>query len=105
MFHVSPRNSATAVSHLLSTVGVQHLLVSGEPSLQAVAREALGNIGKDWSSFVSDMPSYPDLLNERPVKMLSHKKFAMDSKLCYLHSSGKSACSSGQRSRSYPLPP
>ncbi|EIN05387.1 acetyl-CoA synthetase-like protein [Punctularia strigosozonata HHB-11173 SS5] len=89
--HLSTRNSAPAIAHLLEKVGAQHLLVSGESGLQSVAREALEKIGKDWSTFVSEMPAYPDLFNDQPVQLLPKRKFSASGKVCYLHSSGSTA--------------
>ncbi|KAK0461852.1 uncharacterized protein EV420DRAFT_1665230 [Desarmillaria tabescens] len=57
-FPISPRNSALAVAHLLHKVGVQHVLVGRDVSMQDLARASL-NILKSQYSYSSD--DLPDL--------------------------------------------
>jgi hypothetical protein len=96
--HLSTRNSAPAIAHLLEKVGAKHLLISAEPSIRFVALEALEQIGQDRDTFISNMPSYSDIINDQPVRLLPKRNFSPDGKFLYLHSSGKLFCISHHKS-------
>ncbi|PBK69900.1 hypothetical protein ARMSODRAFT_974971 [Armillaria solidipes] len=54
VFPISPRNSAPAVAHLLHEVGVEHVLVGRDASMQVLSRDALDILGSQYPS--SDLP-------------------------------------------------
>ncbi len=97
VFPVSPRNSAPAVAHLLHEVGVEHVLVGRDPSMQDLSHEALEILGSQYPSAdlpqLSPIPVFEDLFlpdwrtrtNVDDLPLLSvHPSTAG----LYLHSSG-----------------
>ncbi|PBK97000.1 acetyl-CoA synthetase-like protein [Armillaria gallica] len=63
-FPISPRNSPVAVAHLLHKVGVQHVLVGRDASMQDLANEALGILKSQYPSDTSPeqspIPAFED---------------------------------------------
>jgi acyl-CoA synthetase (AMP-forming)/AMP-acid ligase II len=91
--HLSHRNSAPAIAHLLQRVNAAHILVSSEPRIKAVVEEALDTMKdatKTSSSFVSEMPAYSDIFRDDDAELLSIRKFDINSPAFFIHSSGKS---------------
>ena len=91
LFLISPRNSSEAVAHLLKTTGATHLFVSVEPSVQALADNAVAHL---TSSNVQklDMPTFDHLF---PIKGIDTSfvpeplgEINMDDRALVLHSSG-----------------
>ncbi len=56
-FPISPRNSALAVAHLLHKVGVEHVLVGRDVSMQDLARDSLDILKSQYSYSLDDLPS------------------------------------------------
>ncbi|KAJ7325472.1 hypothetical protein DFH08DRAFT_886685 [Mycena albidolilacea] len=100
VFPISPRNSATAVAHLVDQVGVKHLLVGHEPAMLALATDAL-NILKDNSPLrdspdISYVPLFEDLFlpdRERTIlpDAIPYEYKGPDAPACIMHSSGSTA--------------
>ncbi len=97
VFPISPRNSAPAVARLLHEVGVQHVLVGRDASMQDLSHEALDILGSQYPSAdlpqLSPIPVFEDLFlpdwrdhtNAEDLPLLS----VDPSTTClYLHSSG-----------------
>ncbi|KAH8100027.1 acetyl-CoA synthetase-like protein [Cristinia sonorae] len=95
-FPISPRNSASAVAHLLTKTDAQHLIVGPEPSLQKLASEALRQM-EDVSGMApptSVMPQYKDVMKEIPegdFELLPPFRFRLEDVASIFHSSGSSA--------------
>ncbi|EIN04342.1 acetyl-CoA synthetase-like protein [Punctularia strigosozonata HHB-11173 SS5] len=92
--HLSHRNSAVAVADLLQKVNTAHVLVSSEPRIQAVVREALDTIHdphKTYSNFVSEMPAHQDIFIAGDDYLLPRRELRMNSPAFFIHSSGSTA--------------
>ncbi|SJL02273.1 uncharacterized protein ARMOST_05599 [Armillaria ostoyae] len=104
VFPISPRNSAPAVAHLLHEVGVEHVLVGRDASMQVLSRDALDILGSQYPSSdlpqLSPVPVFEDLFlpdwrtrtnaDDLPLLSVDPRTAGL-----YLHSSG---------STSYPKP-
>ncbi|EIN05406.1 acetyl-CoA synthetase-like protein [Punctularia strigosozonata HHB-11173 SS5] len=94
VFHISHRNSAAAVAHLLQKTHVAHVLASGEHGIKSVLHSALEMVEtgpKQWDAYVSDMPVFEDIFTDEPVDPLPQRKFGLDDVAFYIHSSGSTA--------------
>lgn len=94
-FPVSPRNSPEAVAHLLSKVGVTHILVGSDALTQSTMRKALNlmsnNIPTTSSMFTFDelyVKQTEEIKHEEP---LTYAKQSLESSAVILHSSGSTA--------------
>ncbi|KAK0447907.1 uncharacterized protein EV420DRAFT_1713021 [Desarmillaria tabescens] len=99
-FPISPRNSAQAVAHLLHKVGVQHVLIGRDASMQALARDALEVLKSQYlvtePPETSVAPAFEDLFlpewqKNTSAEDLPLKEVDPDSTIMYLHSSGSTA--------------
>ncbi|KAK0453918.1 hypothetical protein EV421DRAFT_1701489 [Armillaria borealis] len=102
IFPISPRNSAPAVARLLHEVGVEHVLVGRDASMQDLSHEALDILGSQYPSAdlpqLSPIPVFGDLFmpdwrtrtNSDDLPLLSVDPSATG---LYLHSSGSSTSS------------
>ncbi|SJL11225.1 uncharacterized protein ARMOST_14628 [Armillaria ostoyae] len=99
-FPISPRNSAPAVAHLLHNVGVQHILVGRDASMQALARDALEILRSRYLPAelpkTSVAPAFEDLFLPEWQKNTSAEDLPLrdvdpDATIMYLHSSGSTA--------------
>lgn len=65
VFPISPRNSPTAVAHLIQKVGVKHILVGQEQSMRDLSSAALNILESQYPSTpkpnLTPMPLYEDL--------------------------------------------
>lgn len=97
VFPISPRNSVSAVAHLISTANVQHVLLGHEQNLLdlwTAVRKILQS--RDSSTPVpgfSSMPLFEDLFLSHPECATSSKDLTYESKgpdatVLILHSSG-----------------
>ncbi|KAK0243050.1 hypothetical protein EDD85DRAFT_314137 [Armillaria nabsnona] len=101
VFPISPRNSAPAVARLLHEVGVQHVLVGRDASMQDLSHEVLDILGSQYPSAdlpqLSPIPVFEDLFlpdwractNAEDLPLLSVDPSTTG---LYLHSSGSTAC-------------
>ncbi len=97
-FPISPRNSPVAVAHLLHKVGVQHVLVGRDASMQDLANAALeilkSQYPSDTSPEQSPIPAFEDYFQSQWEKNsdaeldLPLPPTDPDSPALYLHSSG-----------------
>jgi acyl-CoA synthetase (AMP-forming)/AMP-acid ligase II len=106
-FPISPRNSPSAVAHLLKQVGVHHLLVSGDYAMQQLAQTSLeilaSGTGPATIPSVSEFPSFGDiylsssdiLLSEMPC----YERRDSTEVVLYIHSSGAFSFSFGETFR------
>ncbi|PBK96038.1 acetyl-CoA synthetase-like protein [Armillaria gallica] len=99
-FPISPRNSAQAVAHLLHKVGVQHVLIGRDASMQALARDALEVLKSQYLATklleTSVAPAFEDLFlpewqKNTSAEDLPLKEVDPDFTMMYLHSSGSTA--------------
>lgn len=94
VFPISPRNSAQAVAHLILEVGVDHILVGHDPSMQNLVEGAMQIVKASVSSppSLSAMPLFEDLYRH---DLPSHEEQSVaenhspDKLVMYLHSSGR----------------
>ncbi|KAJ3847468.1 hypothetical protein EV368DRAFT_51127 [Lentinula lateritia] len=98
VFPISPRNSPQAVAHLISKVGVDHILMGHESSMQDLVREALEIVktssAMNYVPHVSLAPFFEDLFLQNPVSNaddLPFKRRNPHDILFYIHSSGSTA--------------
>ncbi|KAH8078749.1 acetyl-CoA synthetase-like protein [Cristinia sonorae] len=96
VFFISPRNSAAAVTHLLSKTGTNHLLIGPEQSMTDLAEESIRSLQE--SGFpppaLSTIPDFDTLYPakiEFDFEFLPPVKFDMDAPACLTHSSGSTA--------------
>lgn len=96
-FQMSPRNSATAVAHLLVNTGAKHVLVGRDQAMRDIAQQAVAIIIEQHPDAtapkLSDIPLFDDLFRGDEVDPndvpLHHRQ--SDTLAFFLHSSGK-AC-------------
>lgn len=88
-FPISPRNSAGAVAHLLSTTSVSCVLVSSESAVRTLFSESI-SLMRDGSHIQEvSMPTYHQLFHlERGFKWVPMKKPDINATACIYHSSG-----------------
>ncbi|KAK7472205.1 hypothetical protein VKT23_000327 [Stygiomarasmius scandens] len=102
LFPISPRNSPQAVAHLINKVGVAHMLVGHDQSMQELMEKATGFLktdygyGNDRLPTMSMMPLFEDLyledrkeIVERVREEILLKRQGLQDIQFYLHSSGK----------------
>lgn len=67
VFTISTRNSSAAVANMLQGTGAEHLFVSPDTSMQAVAADALGTLAKSGITIAQHaMPVFEDLYPAEP---------------------------------------
>jgi acyl-CoA synthetase (AMP-forming)/AMP-acid ligase II len=93
VFHISPRNSATALAHLLKNAGAVHVLTSSELALKQVVEVAVATLNaqnQDQDNFVSEMPEPAFLFkdDEAGFQLLPKRTFDPEALVFYIHSSG-----------------
>lgn len=98
VFPISPRNSPTAIAHLIDKVGVNHLLIGHEPAMLELANDALDILRSQYpltaAPDVSYVPLFEDLFlpsSERSLVLdLPYEYKGPDATACIMHSSGSS---------------
>ncbi|KAJ6471940.1 hypothetical protein C8R45DRAFT_1013604 [Mycena sanguinolenta] len=100
VFPISPRNSPSAIAHLLNNVGVEYILIGHEPAMLELANAAR-NILKNDSRHspcpdISYIPLFEDLFlpaAERTIlpEDLLYEYKGPDAPACIIHSSGSTA--------------
>ncbi|KAF7352571.1 Acetyl-CoA synthetase-like protein [Mycena venus] len=97
VFPISPRNSPSAVAHLLDKAAVDHLLIGHDPAMLALATDANQILKEKYSSTVvpdiSYVPLFEDLFNPDSTKGstpedLPYEYRGPDSPAVICHSSG-----------------
>ncbi|KAF7349949.1 Acetyl-CoA synthetase-like protein [Mycena venus] len=100
VFPLSPRNSPPAIAHLLDKVGVKHLLVGHEPSMQDLAAAAFDILVEKYPQRelpdVSHVPLFEELFFPENVRTLTPESVPYEYKgpdaiVLILHSSGSTA--------------
>lgn len=98
-FPISPRNSATAIAHLINKVGVTHVLIGREQALVDLANDAFTIVKQSYPSKSlpdhSSIPIFEDLFLPPSEPMLSsqdvpYHRTDPDAVIIILHSSGLS---------------
>ncbi|KAF9460912.1 acetyl-CoA synthetase-like protein [Collybia nuda] len=94
-FQMSPRNSASAVAHLLVSTGAKHLFVGHDQAMRDIARQAITIITEHHPGVkvpeLSDIPLFDDLFRGNEVdesNVLLHHRHS-DALAFLLHSSGR----------------
>ncbi|THH31711.1 hypothetical protein EUX98_g2485 [Antrodiella citrinella] len=95
-FPISPRNSPSAVAHLLTATNALHLLTGPEPAFQDLASAAFDHMRATGEEppVVSIMPSFDDIIKptiESDFKFLPQYTFRLHETANIFHSSGSSA--------------
>ncbi|KAJ6464064.1 hypothetical protein C8R45DRAFT_1025143 [Mycena sanguinolenta] len=100
-FPISPRNSPSAVAHLVAKARVRHLLIGHEPAMLHLADEAIKILRERDSAIdipdVSNVPLFEDLFvsgsDTSPVasETLPFEYNGPDETACIMHSSGSTA--------------
>lgn len=97
-FPVSPRNSPSAVAHLIFEAGVSHLLVGHEAALVDLAKRAIDILQESHPGFRAPDMSYVPLFDELFLSVLDDRFSAEalpfeymgpDATACIVHSSGE----------------
>ncbi|KAJ6471937.1 hypothetical protein C8R45DRAFT_1104158 [Mycena sanguinolenta] len=100
VFPISPRNSPSAIAHLVNNTGVEHLLIGHEPAVLELATAALSILKNDSSHGscpdISYIPLFEDLFlpaAERTIlpEDLPHEYNGPDAPACVIHSSGSTS--------------
>ncbi|THU89870.1 acetyl-CoA synthetase-like protein [Dendrothele bispora CBS 962.96] len=104
LFPISPRNSPQAVAHLIQKVGVAHMLVGFDQSMQELMERAIEFLRTEYGyredqiPMTSMMPSFEDLYLENGPEMIEKIREEIPLKRqqpqdiqFYLHSSGSTA--------------
>ena len=93
VFPISTRNNAAAVAHLLAQTRAQHIYISSDPAMQALAHEAAVLLEAERGVLVHplSMPSFEDLYTPfdssfEPVQL--PKTYDRDAPALIFHSSG-----------------
>lgn len=95
-FPISPRNSPSAVAHLISKVHVKHVFTGRDQSMINLGREALGMLEIQQPNFskpkLSPIPLFEDLFldSQTDPDDIPYEKKGPDEIVIYLHSSGMS---------------
>ncbi|KIY54025.1 acetyl-CoA synthetase-like protein [Fistulina hepatica ATCC 64428] len=84
IYLLSPRNSPAATTHLLTKMGVDHVLVSPEPRI----RQLIERAGEGLDLHVFPMPRFEDLYKDQPINRLPYFKPKDDFTSIIVHSSG-----------------
>lgn len=99
-FTISPRNSSAAVAHLISSTGVDHLVIGHEPAMADLAKAALQILKDDHpdksAPDVTYVPLFEDFFLPEPSTScedgaLAYEYKGPDAVSCILHSSGSTA--------------
>ncbi|KAJ7464987.1 hypothetical protein B0H11DRAFT_2050421 [Mycena galericulata] len=98
-FPISPRNSPSAVAHLISKAGVGHLLIGHEPAMAELAADAITILKEQYSSAVVPDVTYAPLFEDLFVSVsdavtpdaLPFEYKGPDATACIMHSSGSTA--------------
>jgi acyl-CoA synthetase (AMP-forming)/AMP-acid ligase II len=99
-FPISPRNSPSAVAHLISKARISHLVIGDEPAMVSLANDAITILKEEYSTTavpdVSYVPSFEDLFisasGTRPTpEDLPFEYHGPDATACIMHSSGNSS--------------
>lgn len=94
-FLISPHTPLPALTHLLSTAGVSHVLVDGEPVLWSNLASAVQEVDQTTgrSLRVHSMPKHKDLFQgySYPFKPFPEHKFDLDAHALIIHSTGTSS--------------
>ncbi|KAF8200271.1 hypothetical protein BJ912DRAFT_921743 [Pholiota molesta] len=97
-FPISPRNSPSAVAHLIKSVGVQYVLVGDDQSMSDLADESLQALkanyeGKTIEPQLIPIPHFGDLFVDTgdDFKTLPSIRKEPNDIIIYLHSSGSTA--------------
>ncbi|KAF9471438.1 acetyl-CoA synthetase-like protein [Pholiota conissans] len=98
-FPISPRNSPSAVAHLISSVGVHYILVGNDQSMIDLANESLQSLKENYRHKVTSppqlfrIPNFEDLFVDTgdDFKTLPAIRKGSDDIIIYLHSSGSTA--------------
>ncbi|KAJ7449028.1 hypothetical protein B0H11DRAFT_2079248 [Mycena galericulata] len=99
-FPISPRNSPSAVAHLIDKVGVKHLLIGHEPAMLELANAAVDILKEKYPLTsrpdVSYVPLFEDLFLPESERLLGpddlpYEYKGPDSPACIFHSSGSTA--------------
>ncbi|CAL1710450.1 unnamed protein product [Somion occarium] len=110
-FFISPRNSVSAVAHLLTKTNSTHVFVGPEENLQTLAQSSIklmqsqsANVGEGWTAPKTwTMPIFEDLFpgfaatnantrgEEETFEYLPKVKFSLDDLAIVTHSSGSTA--------------
>ncbi|KIY47791.1 acetyl-CoA synthetase-like protein [Fistulina hepatica ATCC 64428] len=100
---ISPRNSPVAIAHLLSVKQARHFILSSEPHIQQLAREATEELknSKGIEMGVFPMPHFEDLYHCAPEVVpaegpstfdpLPERVDSLDDAMFIVHSSGSTA--------------
>jgi hypothetical protein len=98
-FPISPRNSPSAVAHLIKSVGVQYILVGNDQSMSDLADESLQALkanyeGKTIEPQLIPIPHFGDLFVDTgdDFKTLPSIRKEPNDIIIYLHSSGTHNC-------------
>ncbi|EIN04867.1 acetyl-CoA synthetase-like protein [Punctularia strigosozonata HHB-11173 SS5] len=92
VFPISPRNSPLALAHLLSTAGVDHVLLGFESAFSQLATAATSLMPPDSVPSTSIIPNFEDLyLSSDPCDPLPDPNVGPDDPVYILHSSGSTA--------------
>ncbi|KAJ7894322.1 hypothetical protein B0H14DRAFT_802925 [Mycena olivaceomarginata] len=100
VFPISPRNSSPAIAHLLDKVGVKHLVIGHEPSMQDLAAAALDILKEKHPQRelpdVSHVPLFEELFFPENARTLTPESVPYEYKgpdaiVLILHSSGSTA--------------
>ncbi|KAJ7131571.1 hypothetical protein C8R43DRAFT_1207614 [Mycena crocata] len=100
VFPISPRNSPSAIAHLMEKVGVDHLMIGHEPAMLQLANESLRAL-KEESPLravpdISSVPRFEDLFlpdsgRSAVLEDLPYEYKGPDATICIIHSSGSTA--------------
>ncbi len=88
-FTISPRNSPSAIAHLLETTGCELAFVSGDNGTQTLMQEALANMEEKVA--LIDMPDWKELYINDDTNFQTLPPFALhslDTPCLMVHSSG-----------------
>ncbi|KIY43717.1 acetyl-CoA synthetase-like protein [Fistulina hepatica ATCC 64428] len=103
VYLISPRNSAIAIAHILTAKNVRHFILSSEPHVQQLGREALEEMktSKGIDVDVFAMPHFKDLYHSAPANIsatgpsafdsLPARSDGLDDPMFIVHSSGSTA--------------
>jgi acyl-CoA synthetase (AMP-forming)/AMP-acid ligase II len=99
VFPISPRNSPSAVAHLIKSVGVQYVLVGNDTSMLDLADESLRALKADYDEQAIEpqlipIPHFGDLFVDTgdDFKTLPSIRKEPNDIIIYLHSSGILHC-------------
>lgn len=99
-FPISPRNSPTAVAHLINKVGVSHALIGHEPAMRDLVQESLKILNTHYPTArqpgISLIPLFEELFlspNEITIQSedIPYEHPGFHSVVMILHSSGSTA--------------